>query len=54
MEHRIALAGDVMLARGIDQIQRHRTGPELHEPAVTDARAYVTLAERSSGKIPAM
>lgn len=52
MEHRIVLAGDVMLARGIDQIQRHPGDPELREPATTDAREYVTLCERRSGAIP--
>jgi poly-gamma-glutamate synthesis protein (capsule biosynthesis protein) len=47
------LAGDVMSGRGIDQIQRHRCDPSLHEPWVRDARDYVKLAERVNGPIPA-
>ncbi|MFW5688520.1 MAG: CapA family protein [Spirochaetota bacterium] len=49
---RLVLAGDVMLARGIDQIERSSVDPELREPAVRDARDYVRLAERSCGTIP--
>jgi poly-gamma-glutamate capsule biosynthesis protein CapA/YwtB (metallophosphatase superfamily) len=52
MEIRIALAGDVMIARGIDQILRASVDPELREPAVRDARDYVMLAERASGPVP--
>ncbi len=48
----IALAGDVMIARGIDQIFRASVDPELREPAVQDARDYVRLAERASGPVP--
>ncbi|WP_020659156.1 CapA family protein [Amycolatopsis benzoatilytica] len=47
----IFLGGDVMTGRGIDQILPHRGDPALRERAVTDARTYVTLAERASGPI---
>jgi poly-gamma-glutamate synthesis protein (capsule biosynthesis protein) len=46
------LAGDVMLGRGIDQVQRHHSDPVLFEPHVRSATAYVKLAERRSGPIP--
>jgi poly-gamma-glutamate capsule biosynthesis protein CapA/YwtB (metallophosphatase superfamily) len=49
---KLVLCGDVMLGRGIDQIQRHATEPELHEGVVQDARTYVALAERANGPIP--
>jgi poly-gamma-glutamate synthesis protein (capsule biosynthesis protein) len=45
------LCGDVMLGRGIDQILAHPSKPVLYEPAVHDARDYVTLAERANGRI---
>jgi poly-gamma-glutamate synthesis protein (capsule biosynthesis protein) len=47
------LCGDVMTGRGIDQVQRHPSRPQLHEPYITDARGYVELAERRNGAIPA-
>ncbi|GBE66842.1 putative polyglutamine synthesis accessory protein [Mycobacterium sp. MFM001] len=47
------LCGDVMTGRGVDQILRHAGDPTLREPAVTDARNYVRLAERANGPIPA-
>jgi len=43
------LAGDVMTGRGIDQALAHPGRPALHEPAVSDARHYVALAERAAG-----
>jgi poly-gamma-glutamate synthesis protein (capsule biosynthesis protein) len=46
------LCGDVMLGRGIDQIQPHSVDPTLHEPFMTSARGYVALAEDESGPIP--
>ena len=46
------LAGDVMTGRGVDQIMPRPSAPELHEPAVTDAREYVRLAEQVSGSVP--
>lgn len=46
------LAGDVMLARGIDQILGAPCDPVLHESYVTDAREYIALAEERSGAIP--
>jgi poly-gamma-glutamate synthesis protein (capsule biosynthesis protein) len=45
------LCGDVMLGRGIDQILAHPSKPVLYEPSVHDARDYVILAERASGRI---
>ncbi|MDH2392524.1 CapA family protein [Streptomyces sp. HNM0663] len=49
---RLFLCGDVMLGRGVDQILPHPGDPELHEPYMDDARAYVGLAERANGPIP--
>jgi poly-gamma-glutamate synthesis protein (capsule biosynthesis protein) len=49
---RLFLCGDLMLARGIDQILPHPGDPTLHEPYVHDARQYVQLAEEVSGTIP--
>ncbi|MDH3299242.1 MAG: CapA family protein [Acidimicrobiia bacterium] len=52
-EHvRIGLSGDVMLGRGVDQIQRHPGDPTIHEPWATSALRYVELAEAVSGPIP--
>ncbi len=41
-----------MTGRGVDQILRHPSAPELHEPHVTDARVYVQLADEASGQVP--
>lgn len=49
---KILLAGDVMLGRGIDQIQRFPAPPGIHEPFCSSALDYVALAERMSGPIP--
>ncbi|KFE36490.1 CapA family protein [Thioclava atlantica] len=49
---RLFLAGDVMLGRGIDQIQAQSCDPQLFERFVPSAQDYVTLAERTSGEIP--
>lgn len=46
------LSGDVMTARGIDQILPHPGDPILHEHYVKSARNYVTIAERANGPIP--
>jgi poly-gamma-glutamate synthesis protein (capsule biosynthesis protein) len=46
------LAGDVMTGRGIDQVLRHPSDPQLYESYVRDARAYVALAEDRNGPIP--
>lgn len=46
------LCGDVMTARGIDQVLPHPSEPQLYEPYVRDARDYVDLAEAASGPIP--
>lgn len=45
------LCGDVMTARGIDQVLPHPSDPTLHEPYVKSARDYVALAERVNGPI---
>ncbi|MDR3607080.1 MAG: CapA family protein [Oligoflexia bacterium] len=46
------LCGDVMTGRGIDQILRRPSKPELHEEFVKDAQGYVELAEQANGPIP--
>ncbi|HEU4734263.1 MAG TPA: CapA family protein [Kofleriaceae bacterium] len=46
------VSGDVMLARGIDQILRQPCDPTLHERALDDARDYIAIAEEVSGPIP--
>lgn len=43
------LCGDVMLGRGIDQALPHSVDPKIYEPAVTDARDYLRLAQRMNG-----
>ena len=50
-EIRLLLGGDVMTGRGIDQLLRHPGDPVLYESYVHDARAYVRLVERVSGRI---
>lgn len=49
---RLALLGDLMLGRGIDQVLRHPSEPVLYEPWLKDAREYVALAESVSRPIP--
>ncbi|MFP3883040.1 MAG: CapA family protein [Actinomycetota bacterium] len=49
---RIALAGDVMIGRGIDQIMRRSVSPELYESWARSALRYVELAEARSGPLP--
>ncbi|WPC07093.1 CapA family protein [Pseudomonas benzenivorans] len=46
------LGGDLMCARGIDQILPYPGDPRLHEPYVKCAGDYVQLAERRNGPIP--
>ena len=46
------LCGDVMLGRGIDQIQPQASQPELFEPYVRSALEYVELAEGVTGPLP--
>ncbi|BFU44536.1 CapA family protein [Krasilnikovia sp. MM14-A1004] len=48
----LALGGDVMLGRGIDQILGHPGDPALWETYVHDARDYVRLAEAVNGPVP--
>lgn len=48
----VALGGDVMLGRGVDQLLPRPGHPGLQEPCVRDARRYVELAEQASGPIP--
>lgn len=47
----LALCGDVMVGRGIDQILPHPGDPTLYEPAISNAASYVALARRASGPI---
>ncbi|MGV4922825.1 CapA family protein [Streptomyces sp. BHT-5-2] len=47
----LALCGDVMLGRGVDQILPFPGDPELREPYVQDARIYVGLAEAVNGSV---
>lgn len=49
---RIALAGDVMIGRGVDQIMRSPSDPVLYEGSARSALRYVELAERQSGPLP--
>ncbi len=49
---KIALSGDVMTGRGIDQVLPHPCDPQLHEDYVKSARDYVALAEAANGPIP--
>ncbi len=44
--------GDVMTARGVDQIMPYSCDPVLYESYVKDARHYVQLAEKANGPIP--
>jgi poly-gamma-glutamate synthesis protein (capsule biosynthesis protein) len=46
------LCGDVMIGRGIDQIQSTSVDPRLFEPSITSAEDYVRLAETANGAIP--
>jgi hypothetical protein len=46
------VCGDVMLARGIDQILPQPCDPRLYEPSLEDARDYIAIAEDASGPIP--
>ncbi|MFK0288939.1 CapA family protein [Streptomyces sp. NPDC090442] len=48
----LALCGDVMLGRGVDQILPFPGAPELREAYVEDARVYAGLAEAAGGPIP--
>jgi poly-gamma-glutamate capsule biosynthesis protein CapA/YwtB (metallophosphatase superfamily) len=46
------LCGDVMTGRGVDQVLPHPSEPQIHEPLIDDARAYVELAAAVNGPIP--
>lgn len=48
----LALCGDVMSGRGLDQILPHPGNPRLYESYVRDARDYVDLARRHGAAIP--
>ena len=48
----VALCGDVMLGRGVDQILPHPGDPTLWEDHLRDARDYVRLAEAANGPVP--
>ena len=47
----VFLCGDVMTGRGIDQALPSPSDPLLHEPFMTSALGYVTLAEQAHGPI---
>lgn len=47
----LLFGGDVMLGRGIDQIQPSPSDPILYEDYIKDARGYVRLAERANGPV---
>jgi poly-gamma-glutamate capsule biosynthesis protein CapA/YwtB (metallophosphatase superfamily) len=49
---KLFLCGDVMTARGIDQILRSPSPPHIHEPGCHSALDYVRLAEEVNGPIP--
>jgi poly-gamma-glutamate capsule biosynthesis protein CapA/YwtB (metallophosphatase superfamily) len=49
---KLFLAGDVMLARGIDQILERPGDPRLYESYMRTALGYVRLAEQRNGPIP--
>lgn len=49
---KLFFAGDLMVGRGIDQLLPYPNDPRLHESYVRDARQYIELAERHSGRIP--
>lgn len=49
----LLLTGDVMLGRGIDQVQAHPGDPTLYEEWARSASHYVELAEARNGRIPA-
>jgi poly-gamma-glutamate synthesis protein (capsule biosynthesis protein) len=55
-EIRLALCGDVMLGRGVDQILPHPGVPAIYvsQSGITDANVYVRLAERKHGTVPAV
>ncbi|MGE3906664.1 MAG: CapA family protein [Reyranellaceae bacterium] len=48
----LILAGDAMLGRGIDQIQRHPCDPALRDPRTNSAVDFVRAAEAVNGPIP--
>src|SRR2546430_7882933 len=41
-----------MTGRGIARVLPHPLNPRLYEPSLSDARAYVELAENANGPIP--
>ena len=49
---KLFLTGDVMLARGVDQVLPVPSDPRLFEPAVSSAHSYVEFAESQHGPIP--
>lgn len=48
----LALCGDVMMGRGIDQLLPWPCEPVLYEPFMRSATEYLALAERANGPIP--
>ena len=50
---RLTLAGDVMLGRGVDQLNRLHADPVIYESYCRSALDYVALARRRHGEPPA-
>lgn len=48
----LALCGDVMTGRGIDQVLPNPSNPRLHESFVNNANRYVQLAQSVNGPFP--
>lgn len=48
----LALNGDVMTGRGIDQVLLHPSDPRLYEPGMKSAEGYADIAEAAHGPIP--
>ena len=48
----LALSGDVMTGRGIDQVLPHPSDPRIYESYAKSALRYVDLAEAANGPIP--
>ncbi len=48
---KLALCGDVMTGRGIDQVLPHPSDPRIYESYLKSALGYVELAEAANGPI---
>lgn len=52
MIRQLFLCGDLMLGRGVDQIQAHPSSPEIFEDCAHSALDYVSLTEAATGPLP--